>query len=369
MVEQPFELVLAGDVMTGRGVDQILPRPSSPELFEDYLHDARDYVALTEQQSGPIPRPVPFEYPWGEALEDFRRADVRVVNLETSVTRSDAAWPGKGINYRMHPDNVPCLSSARIDLAVLANNHVLDWGPEGLIETIETLRAAGMKPVGAGRNATEAAEVGVASVDERRRVLVAAVAEPGCGVPLAWAATAERPGVALVRTLDVRAADTLADRIARVRRHGDVAVVSIHWGSNWGYEVEDEHVAFAHALVERGVDVVFGHSSHHPRPIEIVRGKPVFYGTGDLITDYEGITAYEAYRNDLVLLYSLRIGAGEIDVGMRPLRIHKMRLEAASEEDARWLLDVLSAESRRFDTDVFMRADGRLGARARRGDA
>lgn len=352
--------------MTGRGVDQILPRPSSPELYEDYLRDARDYVALAEQQSGPIPRPVAFEYPWGDALADFQRAAVRVVNLETSVTRSDAAWPGKGINYRMFPDNVPCLSSARIDVAVLANNHVLDWGREGLIETIATLRAARIEIAGAGRNAAEATAVAVREVDERRRVLVAAIAEPGCGVPLAWAASAEQPGVALFRDLDERSADVLADRLRRVRRHGDVSIVSIHWGSNWGYEVEESHAAFAHALVERGVDVVFGHSSHHPRPIEIVRGKPVFYGCGDLITDYEGITAYESFRNDLVLLYLLRVGEEQIEVTMKPFRIRKMRLERASPADGRWLEEVLARESRPFGTDVFMRADGRLEARARR---
>jgi len=300
---------------------------------------------------------------------DFRRADVRVVNLETSVTRNDVPWPGKGIHYRMHPDNVACLTTARIDVAVLANNHVLDWGREGLIETLETLRAAGMKPAGAGLDATEAAEIAVVDLDRRHRVLVAALAEPGCGVPPAWAATAEQPGIALFRDLDERAADTIAERIRRVRRPGDVVVVSIHWGSNWGYDVESEHVAFAHALVERGADVVFGHSSHHPRPIEIVRGKPVFYGCGDLISDYEGIAGYESFRNELVLLYSLRIGlngAGDIDVRMKPLRIRKMRLEAASPDDARWLADVLATESRPLGTDVFMRGDGLLEARVRR---
>jgi len=390
-----FELLLAGDVMTGRGIDQILPRPSRPELFEEHLHDARDYVALAEAQSGPIPRSVPFTYPWGDALQDLERSDVCVANLETSVTRSGAAWPDKGINYRMHPGNVPCLTSARIDIAGLANNHTLDWGREGLIETIETLRAAGIETAGAGRNLSEAAAVAVTDIDARARVVVIAVAGPGCGVPLAWAATAEQPGVALLRRLDERAADALAERILRVRRHGDVVVVSIHWGSNWGYDVDDEHVSFAHALVERGVDVVFGHSSHHPRPIELVHGKPVFYGAGDLINDYEGITGYEPFRNDLVLLYSLRCPllyslrcpqrprgtparssdglehererqSSRIVVTMKPFRIRKMRLERATPTDGRWLAELLANESRRYGTDIVMGAAGVLEAHARR---
>ncbi len=383
-----FELVLAGDVMTGRGIDQILPRPSSPELFESHLHDARDYVALAEELSGPIPRPVTVEYPWGEALPELHRADVRIVNLETSITRSDDAWPDKGINYRMNPENVSCLTAARIDVAVLANNHVLDWGRAGLVETLDTLRAAGVTTVGAGRNATDAEAIAVTELDECRRVLVAAIAEPGCGAPLAWAATSERPGIALFRKLDERAADALAKRVQAVRRPRDLVVVSIHWGTNWGYDVEEEQIAFAHALVERDVDVVFGHSSHHPRPIEIVRGRPILYGCGDLISDYEGISGYESFRNDLCLLYVLRCAddpsstppvaaragrvassSARIELTMKPFRMRKMRLERASAEDRRWVMERLAQVSRPFGTAIVMRADLSLEARACRDDA
>ena len=125
-----IDLFLCGDVMTGRGVDQILPHPSSPELYEPYVRDARQYVALAEEVNGHIARPVGFEYVWGDARDELRRRSphARIVNLETSVTRSSVAWPDKGINYRMDARNVPCLTAAQIDVCVLANNHVLDWG-------------------------------------------------------------------------------------------------------------------------------------------------------------------------------------------------------------------------------------------------
>src|SRR5574342_207654 len=98
-------MFLCGDVMTGRGVDQILRHPSKPRLFEPYVKDAREYVCLAEALNGPISKPVPGSYIWGDALAELERAgvDVRIVNLETSVTASDAYWKGKGINYRMHP--------------------------------------------------------------------------------------------------------------------------------------------------------------------------------------------------------------------------------------------------------------------------
>lgn len=364
-----LELMLAGDVMTGRGVDQILPHPSSPELFEEYIRDARGYVELAERESGPIARPVAFDYPWGDSLPELSAVDVRIVNLETSVTRSDAAWPAKGIHYRMHPENVPALTSAGLDVAVLANNHVLDWGREGLVETLATLHSAGLRTAGAGRTEAEAAEAAVIEVDAGRRVLVVAAAEPGSGVPLAWQAKPKVPGVALLRDLDIAKADELAERIARSRRSGDVVVVSLHWGSNWGYHVEEEHVRFAHALVERGVDVVFGHSSHHARPIEIHRRRLILYGCGDLINDYEGISGYEEFRNDLVLMYFLRcdLDGGCVDLEMAPFRLRKMRLEHASPSDVAWLQTSLDECCRPFGTEIVRCGAGRLAVRARRG--
>src|SRR5687768_10922694 len=92
-------LFLCGDMMTGRGIDQILPQPCAPHLYESYVRSALGYVELAERVSGPIPRPVPFAYIWGDALEVLERMqpDVRIVNLETAVTTSEDAWPRKGI--------------------------------------------------------------------------------------------------------------------------------------------------------------------------------------------------------------------------------------------------------------------------------
>lgn len=120
-------LFLCGDVMTGRGIDQILPHPSQPQLYEPYVRSAHEYVALAEQVNGPIPRPVDAAYVWGAALLEFdrRRPDVRIVNLETAITTSEDR-EAKGINYRMHPANIACLTAAGIDCCTLANNHVLD---------------------------------------------------------------------------------------------------------------------------------------------------------------------------------------------------------------------------------------------------
>ncbi len=95
--ESPL-LCLTGDVMSGRGIDQILPRPGDPRIFEPYVRSALEYVRLAERRNGPIPRPVETAYVWGIARERLAREapDLRIVNLETAITADGAPEP-KGI--------------------------------------------------------------------------------------------------------------------------------------------------------------------------------------------------------------------------------------------------------------------------------
>jgi poly-gamma-glutamate capsule biosynthesis protein CapA/YwtB (metallophosphatase superfamily) len=341
-------LFLAGDVMTGRGVDQILPRPGPPALREQVVTDARRYVELAESVSGAVPRPAPPQWPWGDALRllDGEHPDVRIVNLETAVTGRGEYAAGKGIHYRMHPGNLPCLTAARLDVCALANNHVLDFGPTGLADTLDALRGAGIRTAGAGRDADEAWRPATVSLAGGHRVLVWSVGAPSSGVYPQWAAAGGRPGVAYLPEVSVATAEALADRIAQHAGATDLVVVSVHWGSNWGHEVPDEHVAFAHALLDAGVHVVHGHSSHHPRPIERYRGRLVLYGCGDLIDDYEGIGGHEAYRPQLRLLHLPTLDAETGDLSrlrLVPVRMRRMRLQPANPSEARWLTDLLDA--------------------------
>jgi poly-gamma-glutamate synthesis protein (capsule biosynthesis protein) len=357
-------LFLAGDVMTGRGVDQIMVRPSSPELHERSVTDAREYVRLAEQHSGAAPRGAAPDYIWGDALAEWARMApaARLVNLETSITRSDDYEP-KGINYRMHPENVGCLRAAHLDICILANNHVLDYGRRGLLETLETLERAGIHAVGAGRNRAEAVAPAVQALPDGQHVIVGACAHDSSGVPEEWAAGAAEAGVHWLPDLTAETAAAAAAAITRHKLPGDIAVLSIHWGSNWGYDVPRQHVEFAHRLVEHGIDIVYGHSSHHVRPIEIYRGRLILYGCGDFIDDYEGIAGYERYRDDLVLMFfpSLSPQTGELlALDLTPLQIRRMRLNRASAGDARWLCDTMDRISRPFGVRATLTPGGTL---------
>lgn len=359
-----ISLFLAGDVMTGRGIDQILPHPSRPLLYESVVRDAREYVRLAETAHGPIPKPVAFSYIWGDALHILHRqhVDVKIVNLETSVTTCDEPWPAKEIHYRMHPQNVPCLTAAGIDCCVLANNHVLDWGRAGLIETLTTLDAAAVAHCGAGRNAAEAAAPAVLEVAGKGRVLVFGMGCASSGIPSAWAAGEAQPGVNRLADL-AEAAELVAAQVRAHKQPGDVVVVSVHWGGNWGYAIPGEHIRFAHRVIEAGADLIHGHSSHHVLGMEVYRGRLILYGCGDFITDYEGIRGYEHYRGDLALMYLVRIDAGSgrlLEGVLIPLQARRLQLQRASAADARWLCGLLNRLCRAFGTRFTLRPDGSL---------
>ena len=270
-------LFLCGDVMTGRGIDQILPHPGDARLYEPFVPSATVYVALADKAHGRIPRPVDFSYVWGDALAELDRR----------------------------------------------------------------------RPVAGGG-----------------RVLVFAFGSATSGIPASWAATEQRPGINLLPDLSDRTIRDVARQIAAPRRADDIVVISIHWGTNWGYEIDDEYRAFAHGLIDRaGVDVVHGHSSHHAKAIEVYRDRLILYGCGDFLNDYEGITGHETFRDDLALMYfpTIDIARGTPSrLDMVPLRIRHMRLARASRTDADWLRAGLDREGARFNTGVRLGADNVL---------
>jgi poly-gamma-glutamate capsule biosynthesis protein CapA/YwtB (metallophosphatase superfamily) len=361
-------LFVCGDVMTGRGVDQILAHPGNPRLYEPHVHDARDYVRLAEAAHGPIPYPVACDYLWGDALQELDAADVRIINLETSITARGTHWPGKAIHYRMNPQNIPCLTAGGIDCCALANNHVLDWGYQGLAGTLATLDKAGIQHAGAGANTEEAASPAVLQMPGNRRLWVFSFGSATSGIPPEWAAGHNRPGVNLLEDLSARTGHRIASKMCTAKGPGDVVVASIHWGGNWGYEIPEAQIHFAHCLIEEGVDLVHGHSSHHFKAVEVYREHSILYGCGDFLTDYEGIGGHETFRSDLALMYFLRLDPSRgslVDFRLVPMQVRRFQLRRAAPADVQWVRQTLQRESARFGTAVSLNPDNSLSVPVR----
>ncbi len=221
-------------------------------------------------------------YPWGDMLPLLRKADARICNLECVISdKGEPSYP-KGFHFRSDPKNVSVLEAARIDFVSLANNHVLDYGDQALVHMLRLLDDRGVKHAGAGANGKEATRPAVLKV---RNVAIGFVAftdnEPS------WKATDTRPGVFYVPVdpNDIRARK-LFKLVEGLNGLVDVVVVSAHWGPNWGYAPPPGHQPFAHALIDAGADVIFGHSGHVVRGVEIYKGRPIMYCAGDFIDDY-----------------------------------------------------------------------------------
>jgi len=330
------------------------------------MESSVDYVKLAERASGLISRPAEFSYIWGDALEIFRteQPQAKVINLETTITRSDTHWRSKDVHYKMSPENIGCLTSAGIDCCALANNHMLDWGIPGLLDTLQALDQAEIKHAGAGRNLQEAQAPAILETGEGGRVILFSLGSASSGIPTEWSAQTNRPGLHMIETQPDDPVRFLAKEIGAFKRRGDIVIVSIHWGSNWGYKIPSTEKRLAHRFVdEAGVDIVHGHSSHHVKGIEVYKGRLILYGCGDFFNDYEGIGGYESFRGDLGLMYfaDLDPEAGRLlALRMIPTQVRRFRLNHASAVDSQWLEDLLNREGMRFNTRVQRSAESTL---------
>lgn len=294
-----YKIAFVGDVMLGR-------------MVNDYLKTA------------------PPEYPWGDTLDVLRSADLRICNLECAVSDRGDPWhyTPKVFHFRTDPKNVASLKAAGINIVSLANNHTLDFGHRALIDTLENLDKAGILRAGAGRDAKEAKAPAIYNLKGLKVVFIAATDnEPG------WEARATKPGVFYcpIDVDDSRAAD-LFEEVRRLKERVAIVIVSLHWGGNWGYEPPPEHKLFARSLIDAGADIIFGHSAHVFRGVEIYRGKPIMYSTGDFIDDY---AVDEIERNDESFIFCSEIEDGRISrLKLYPTLIDYMQTKLAGPRGA-----------------------------------
>jgi len=253
------------------------------------------------------------------------------------------------------------LSAAGIDYCALANNHTIDWGYDGLKETLAVLAQAGIQTSGAGRDQSEAERPAILPVEGKGRVLAFSYGMTSSGIPPVWAAGENKPGINLLTSLSDRSIEEIKEKIQAVRQPGDIVLLSIHWGGNWGYAIPSEHRAFAHRLIEQaGVDIVHGHSSHHVMGLEVFHNRPIFYGCGDFLNDYEGIGSYEKFHGEFGLMYlvTMEPSSGRlIRLQLLPTRISRFKINRASRQEALWLEEMLNRESRSFGVRIDLQPD------------
>ncbi|MBI2414178.1 MAG: CapA family protein [Deltaproteobacteria bacterium] len=264
-----MRLLFVGDVMLGRLVNRVLERK-------------------------------PSEFPWGDTLGVLKSADVRICNLECVVSDRGRPWSAtpKAFHFRTDARNVRCLKAAGFDAVSLANNHSLDFEYEAAYDTLEILDSVGIAHAGFGHTFEEASRTAYFERAGARLALVAFTDnEPG------WEARDGVPGVfyAPIELDDPRAV-MLFEKIAEAKGEADIVIASAHWGPNWGYRPIESHRSFGRSMVDAGADIVFGHSCHVFQGVEVYRGSPIMYGTGDFVDDY---AVDDIERNDESFIFTL----------------------------------------------------------------
>ncbi len=328
-------LFLAGDFMPGRGIDAVMPRPCPLEIREGFCTSSIEYARLAERKHKkrfPDHQTLSARDVLGEASKLIERYEphVKLINIETSVTKKSTFYPNKGINYRASEENVFALFDIlKPNVVSLANNHAMDFSREGLEDTLKFFddENVHVKRIGAGWNniADEMQPAELKNVypygfaparNDKRGVDVAAfgLCFEDIGMPREWEAMERSMGVVLATRND-KVPERLLNAIAKLKKESNaIIIVSIHFGVNWGFEVPRTHVAAAKTLVDAGADVIHGHSSHHAKTAMLYKEKLILFGCGDFFNDYEGIRPHAGfpeneYLGHLRLLYFVDVDA------------------------------------------------------------
>ncbi len=211
-------------------------------------------------------------YPFAAMRDTLRSADIAFGNLECVLANGGDPIPKK-YNFRGRPIGAMALAEAGFDIVSVANNHTLDYGREGLAETLTHLRRTKVIPVGAGNTLAEAHRMQVLRSNGFR---IGFLAYLGMFPPLLPPATDE-PSVAMAYLPRLRA------EIRSARRRVDFLVVSLHAGVEHAPSPSARQQAIARAAIEAGADVVVGHHPHVVQQLAFYRGKPIFYSLGNFV--------------------------------------------------------------------------------------
>jgi poly-gamma-glutamate synthesis protein (capsule biosynthesis protein) len=290
-----------------------------------------------------------YAYPWGDILPEIAEADLFLVNLECVLSAQTARWFGreaKQFHFRADPDMVAVLKAGGVDCVSLANNHIGDFGLDGLLDTIRALDRASISHAGAGSDLA-AARAPARLRARGRQVAVIAAAD----YPPPWAACLAEPGMhflAIPPEEDELVPLLEAIRVERTR--SDHLILSLHWGYNMCERPPAEFRGFAHRMLEAGVDVIWGHSAHLPQAVELADQKLILYDTGDLIDDY---VVDPALRNDLSAVFLITLGTRGVErLEVIPIQIAEQQARLARGEAAAWITSRIAKLSAEIHTTL-----------------
>lgn len=279
---------------------------------------------------------LPPSYIWGNLHPILKTMDCNLVNLETTLTRS-MKKASKVFNFKSDPKNVAILKEGPIHVINIANNHILDFSKQGLLETVQTLDEAHISHVGAGKNLSEAKRP---CILEKKGIKMGFL---GCtdNEP-SWEASESTPGTYYIKVGDV---EKLKNSIISLRPQVDLLILSIHWGPNMRKKPPPEFRSFAHEVIDLGVDIMHGHSAHVFQGVEVYKNKLILYDTGDFVDDY---AIDPILRNDRSFFFIVEVSKHKIlSLRMIPTKISNFQVNISDEFET---LDEMQVLCKEFNT-------------------
>ncbi|NLV89574.1 MAG: CapA family protein [Tissierellia bacterium] len=281
------------------------------------------------------------DYPWEMVKDYFQNDDITIGNLETSITTRGEKWEDKQFNFRSDPKNLEVMKEASLDVVSLANNHSLDYGYVGFLDTLDHLDKYEIKRVGGGRNREEALK---GLILEKNGVKIGVLGFSRVVPHVDWYATNKRPGI--VGAYDVHI-DQVIDRVVEMKENVDILVLSIHWGVEGSHIPRQNEIDLARKLIDNGVDIIMGHHPHVLQGIEIYKGRPIFYSLGNFIFSSRSENTRETMIAQVILKDKT------IDkVCIIPCTIDNGRPIPASEENIEAKLKFINSISKDFNTKI-----------------
>ena len=280
-------------------------------------------------------------YPWGDMHAALQSTDVNIANMEFAFTTSEQIVP-KVFNFKSLPKHVAVLQAGNIGVVNLANNHILDYDVQGLVQTIKTLDDAGIAHVGAGINKMAAQAPVILDI---KGIKIGVI---GCtdNEPT-WIAAENKPGINYVQVGDIQ---SLYSMIQSIRPHVEVLILTMHWGPNMKKRPSKEFKQFAHDLIDAGVDIIQGHSAHVFQAIERYKHGLIMYDTGDAVDDY---AVDSVLRNDRSFFCVLTLTKrGIIKANVIPFVIKDMQMHNASQEDFALIIQEMQQLSAEHQTVI-----------------
>jgi len=295
---QAINITFTGDVMLARGVETTISK--NPHPFAGIIHLMND-------------------------------TDLTVINLETPLTTSNDQAPYKDITLKTNPEYTYMLKDAGIDVACLANNHIMDYGQSGFLDTLDNLQKYGIKYAGAGNNIQEAYTPLILEIKGKKIAIIDASEFTSVSIP---PATETSPGFAPISWNHIKTAMDNAKAAG-----ADYIICEFHFGEEYKHTPNEFQKELSHKCIDYGAYMVVGHHSHMPQTIENYKGKLIFYSMGNCVFDQP----FPETKSSMVMV--LNLDEGQPYVQIYPIYIGDSFPELMNETNASSFLSDLQSWS------------------------